>query len=296
MEDELVEKLPYPALFHAADTASESAQRWFLRLSACRLWALVAVAALAALAGLIDRWSASIALVPISVALFAEIMLWARRPERRWYQARAVAESAKTLAWRYQVGGRPLGRQMTDHEADSELIARLRGLLDEFRDLPLPATHQDQVTAQMRKLRSLPLEERIVAYRKSRIENQRAWYADKADWNRKRGDYYQVGLIVIELAAFGTALVTALLGLSVSVYSLLAALAVAGVGWLQIKQHRSIADAYAVASHELAAINSTFDTVDSEDAWEEFVHQAEEAISREHTLWLASNSRQTLRG
>ena len=93
----MVENHPYPALFHAADAASESAQRWFLRLSACRLWALVAVAALAALAGLIDRWSASIALVPISVALFAEIMLWARRPERRWLQARAVAESAKTL-------------------------------------------------------------------------------------------------------------------------------------------------------------------------------------------------------
>ena len=224
----MAEHHSYPALFYAANAASESAQRWFLRLSACRLWALVTVAALAALVGLIDRWSASIALVPISVALFAEIMLWARRPEQRWYQARAVAESAKTLAWRYQVGGRPLGRQVTDHEADTELIARLRGLLDEFHDLPLPATHQDQVTAHMRELRSLPLEERIAAYRKGRIEDQRAWYADKADWNRKRGDYYQVGLIVIELAAFGTALVTALQGLSVSVYSLLAALAVAG--------------------------------------------------------------------
>ena len=296
MEDELVEDLPYPALFHAADAASESAQRWFLRLSACRLWALVAVAALAALVGLIDRWSASIALMPISVALFAEIMLWARRPERRWYQARAVAESAKTLAWRYQVGGRPICRKMTDHEADAELIARLRGLLDEFHDLSLPATHQDQVTAPMRELRSLPLEERMAAYRKGRIEDQRAWYADKADWNRKRGEYYQVGLIVIELAAFGTALVTALQGLSVSVYSLLAALAVAGVGWLQIKQHRSMADAYAVASHELAAINSTFDSVDGEDAWEEFVDQAEEAISREHRLWLASNSMFSYRG
>ena len=83
MEDELVKKAsPYPAIYHAADTASESAQRWFLRLSAWRLWALVAVAALAAMTGLIDRWSAFIALAPISVAIFAEVLLWARRPER----------------------------------------------------------------------------------------------------------------------------------------------------------------------------------------------------------------------
>lgn len=101
-------------------------------------------------------------------------------------------------------------------------------------------------------------------------------------------------MIVIELAAFGTALVTALLVLSISFYSLLAALAVAGIGWLQIRQHRSTADSYALASHELGAINSTFDSVDGEDAWEEFVDQAEGAISREHTLWLASNRRITL--
>ena len=294
MEDKLVERFPYPAIFHAADAASQSAQRWFLRLSACRLWALVAVAALAALASLINQWSAIVALAPISVALFAEIMLLARRPERRWYQARAVAESAKTLAWRYQVGGRPLGLRMTDDEADSELIARLRALLNEFCELAVPATNQDQVTSTMRRLRSSPLEERVTAYRKGRIEDQRAWYSYRANWNRRRSDWYQVGLIVVELAAFGTALLTALLGLSVSVYSLLAALAVAGVGWLQIKQHRSMADAYSIASHELAAINSTIDSVGGEDDWEEFVDQAEDAISREHTLWLASNRRVTL--
>ena len=287
----MVEQSPYPAMFHAADEAAQSAQRWFLRLSACRLWALVAVAALAASVSLIDRWSAYIALAPIGVALFAEIIIMAWRLERRWYQARAVAESAKTLTWRYQVGGRPLGLGMNGGEADAELITRLRALLVEFNDLSLPATNRDQVTAEMRRLRSLPLQERMSAYRKSRIEDQRAWYADKAEWNKKRADWYQVGLIAIELAAFGTALVTALLGLSISFYSLLAALAVAGVGWLQIRQHRSTADAYAVASHDLAAINSTFDSVDGEDAWEDFVDQAEGAISREHTLWLASNRR-----
>lgn len=294
MEGDLAEQSPYPATFHAADVAAQSAQCWYLRLSAFRLLALVAVAALAASAGLIDQWSAYIALAPIVVALFAEIILMARRFERRWYQARAVAESAKTLTWRYQVGGRPLGLRMADREADAELIARLRSLITEFRELSLPATNQDQVTERMRGLRSSLLKDRIAAYKKGRIEDQRAWYANKAKWNGRRADLYQAGLIAIELAAFGTAMVTALLGLSMSLYSLLAALAVAGVGWLQIRQHRSTADSYALASHELSAINSALDSVDGEDDWEDFVDHAEGAIAREHTLWLTSNWRITL--
>ena len=290
----MAESSPYPAIFHAADDASVSSQRWFLRLSACRLWALVIVAALAALAVLIDRWAAIIALVPISIAVFVEVLLLAWRPDRRWYQARAVAESAKTLAWRYQVGGWPLGLRMTDDEAAAELIARLRGLLGQFQDLSLPPTQQDQVTPTMRRLRSSPLVERIAEYQRARIQDQRAWYASKADSNRKRATWFQVGLVAIELAAFAMAILTAAYGLSVSVYSILAAFAMAGVGWLQIKQHRSMANAYSLASHDLAAINSTIDSVHGEDAWEEFVDQAEDAISREHTLWLASNRRITL--
>ena len=290
----MAEPSPYPAIFHAADNASVSYQRWFLFLSACRLWALVIVAALAAFAVLIDRWTAVIALAPISIAVLAEVLLLTWRPDQRWYQARAVAESAKTLAWRYQVGGRPLGLRMANDEAVAELIARLRGLLGQFHDLSLPpAHHQDQITQGMRRLRSLPLKERIAQYQQGRIEDQRTWYASRADWNQKRATWFQIGLIVTELTAFALAVLTAAYGLSVSVYSILAALAVAGVGWLQIKRHRSMADTYSTASHDLAAINSTIDSVDGEDAWEEFVDKAEEAISREHTLWLASSRRTT---
>ena len=95
MEGESADASPYPAMFHAADSASSSAQGWFLRLSACRFWALVIVAALAAFAVPIDRWAAVVALAPISVALFVEVLLWAWRPDRQWYQARAVAESLR---------------------------------------------------------------------------------------------------------------------------------------------------------------------------------------------------------
>ena len=281
---------PYPALFHAADKASASAQRWYLGLSGCRLSALLIVAATVALAGPYGQLAAIVALVPISTAVICEVILLIKRPEQLWYRSRAVAESTKSLAWRYQVGGRPIGLRVNQVKADLEMTERLRKVLDEFHDLELPPAHQEQVTPQMRKLRSLPLKERIAAYGKDRINDQRAWYAAKSDWNRRRANQFQIGLIVIELAAFATAIVVAFAGTTLGAYSLLSALAIAGVGWLQIKQFRSLANSYAVASHELAAISSTIGSINREEDWGEFVDRAEEAISREHTLWLASNA------
>lgn len=284
---------PYPAILHAAEAAAVSEQRWFLWLSGCRLCALVSVAVLVAIAGLIGQWAVFIALGPISVALFAEIVLLARRHEKRWYRARAVAESAKTIVWRYQACGLPMGREVPDGEADSELTRRLQNLIDEFRDLALPASSPDQITPRMRRYRSLPLEERKSAYRLGRIEDQLSWYSSKADWNRRMGNWSQLGLIAFEVVALVAALVAALQEFSLGIYSLASALAVAGVGWVQIKRYGSLAESYALTSQQLAAINSTIHLATDENAWLETVNQVEDAISKEHTLWLGYHGRTT---
>lgn len=253
------------------------------------------MAALAAVTSVLGQWSAVLALAPISVAIISEVALFAWRPEKRWHRTRFVAESAKTLAWRYQVGGHPLGLQLAQEEADQELLERLTRTLDEFQDIDLPPAHQEQVTKKMRGLRSQPLTDRIRAYREDRINDQRAWYAAKSEWNRRRANLFQIGLVLIELAAFASAIVAALSGSTLAAYSLLSALAIAGVGWLQIKQFRSVANSYSVASHDLAAVSASIDSIKDEKSWEEFVDRAEEAISREHTLWLASKAHLHLR-
>jgi hypothetical protein len=40
-------------------------------------------------------------------AVIVEIWLLTDRPEQAWYDGRALAESAKTLAWRFAVGSAP---------------------------------------------------------------------------------------------------------------------------------------------------------------------------------------------
>ena len=69
----------------------------------------------------------------------------------------------------------------------------------------------------------------------------------------------------------------------------LASAAIAGAtAWLHMKQHQNLASAYSIAAHELSLIASKIASQLDEANWAGFVDEAEEAISREHTLWKAS--------
>ena len=78
--------------------------------------------------------------------------------------------------------------------------------------------------------------------------------------------------------------------LRIDLLGLAGAVIAAGAAWVQAKQHQTLANAYAVASQELAAISAQVDWASGEQEWAHFVDQAEEAISREHTLWRASRT------
>ena len=58
--------------------------------------------------------------------------------------------------------------------------------------------------------------------------------------------------------------------------------------WLQTKQHQTLATAYTVTALELASVRSKIAYQNNEADWAKFVSDAEEAFSREHTLWKAS--------
>lgn len=70
-----------------------------------------------------------------------------------------------------------------------------------------------------------------------------------------------------------------------------AALAGALMAWLQIKQHRELAQGYAMVEMELSFVEGQATRVASERDLSEFVAEAEGAISREHTVWVAKRDR-----
>ena len=64
--------------------------------------------------------------------------------------------------------------------------------------------------------------------------------------------------------------------------------------WLQTKQHRALATAYGITALELASVRSKIKWQENERDWGKFVNNAEEAFSREHTLWRASRGAESI--
>ena len=159
-----------PALYKAADSSSLAGQKSFIAATKLRLLSLLTAAAAGVFSGEIGPpdWIAFIGVVAFLVALAAEVYLLVRRPERAWYEGRAAAESAKSLAWRYGVGGEPLGL-VTDNAANL-FLHRLEDILTDL-DIEVAAGPDagEQITPRMKNLRAADPDDRRHAYRVGRI-------------------------------------------------------------------------------------------------------------------------------
>lgn len=279
-----------PALYRAAEGTSLASQRNFLIATKARLGALLVAASCGVFVGLLDPpdWVALAAVAAFVAAVVAELYLLSVKPERSWYEGRAAAESVKTLAWRYAVGGRPFGTSESD--ADDKFLGRLGDILTDLHDLSLQPGPEggQQVTPTMRDLRAKPLSGRQEAYRVGRIEDQRDWYSRKAKWNDDRARLLRIVALVLEGVGVVAGIITVVGAVTADLLGLVAAAIATVAAWMQTKQHETLARAYSVTAQELAAVRTDWEANRTDEEWATFVDQAEEAISREHTLWRAS--------
>lgn len=285
-----------PEVFRTADRSSLVAQRRFLRSSAAQLVLLAAGAAFGAYSW---QWpapdvdgAALIAGLAFALAGTLRAGMQRRKPERGWYDGRAAAESAKTMAWRYSVGGKPFSLELSNPAADAEMVRRLRDLPLSLAGLDLVPSSETgaQITPTMRSFRTRSLSERKAGYREGRLRDQQVWYARKALWNKQRGDLWNRFLLVMEAAGALGAVLTATTELALHVIPLTGAVLAGATAWLQTKQHETLASAYTVASLDLATVLELIEGVENEAEWARFVDDAENAISREHTMWQARRS------
>jgi DNA-binding transcriptional regulator of glucitol operon len=70
----------------------------------------------------------------------------------------------------------------------------------------------------------------------------------------------------------------------------LAALSSCILAWLQVKKYQETAQSYSIAHDELGLIETLAANIRSEEALATFVQDAENAVSREHTLWIAKRA------
>ncbi|MGH2969086.1 MAG: DUF4231 domain-containing protein [Solirubrobacteraceae bacterium] len=286
--------LELPAIFHAADASSLAGQRRFLRATKLRLMTLPLAAGAGGLSWVIGGvdYAGIIAAAAFVGALAAEVFILQTKPDRVWFEGRAAAESAKTLAWRYAVGGEPFGLgAVTGADADRLLIERVNDVLQDLDELDVSSTLADgrQITPAMRALRAGSIEARKLAY-ETRLADQQVWYAAKAGWNAARARRWSAVMVTAEALGAVGALVKAAGGSPGPAWllGLFGAAGAAAAAWLQTRQHQGLASAYSLAAHELASIRALLVWQQTETSWAAFVRDAERAISREHSLWRSS--------
>lgn len=283
-----------PPLYRAADRSSMQAQNLFLWATRIRLFGLIGAAFFGLFTWKVGSspvdWSGVLAASLFAVVLIIEGFLYQTKPERTWYEARAAAESVKTLSWRYAVGGEPFNIVVDAETIVSTLfLERLRSLFEVIKDLDLvpPTTSEGQITQAMKDIRASSLADRKATYEVGRVENQQDWYKSKADRNRGHAARWTVAILVVAIVGVICGILKAVGTIRGDILTFSGVLVAAIAAWLQTKQYRTLATAYTVTAVELASVRSKIADQD-EVAWAKFVNDAEEAFSREHTLWKAS--------
>lgn len=275
----------FPEFFKKSDAHSQLWQNRYLRSERLQLVCLL----LAALFANFDGWGMVLVVLLFVVAVGSNIFRLVSKADQKWWNGRAGAESAKTVSWRYVVGGAPFGVGVTG--VDQLLASRLSELATKVADMVPVAVSASAVTAHMHALRGQALDHRINEYQHHRIQDQMRWYCAKSEFNEHRGQQWSWLAILAQMVGLGFGVVALLMNVGFDFVGLFSAAAASAVAWSAVKQHEVLARSYAVASNELGIIDAQIsDTSWDEEAWAAFVNEAEEAISREHTSWRASRA------
>jgi hypothetical protein len=210
--------------------------------------------------------------------------------QKAWYSARALAESTKTLCWRYALCAEPFdqGGQvqiklgllfdelMESHENTKGSLARLN---DESK---FPTEIMDNV-------RNWTFEQKKEYYLSDRISDQHEWYEKKALLNATLSRIFFWTIIFSYTIGFCWAVAQLnipsieIRWISEPVLVLAAGL----VGYSESKRFNELSASYNLAKYEIGKLKDEFTECESEAELLDLIDDAEQAFSREHTQWIA---------
>lgn len=285
----------FPSYFQASDTASLKAQKYYLNITRIDLLSMILASALA----IYNYQSTESKLVVYVISglllllgLVLTVILKTKKYEDVWYQGRALAESCKTLTWRFVCCSEYFESSLDIMEAKRRFVERIRELSDEFKELSIAMNSRTLnlpiITDKMLEIRAYNLNARKDYYIKNRIEDQKKWYADKAEYNSEKYNLW-FWCVIISQAISLISLVFLIVNpdFNWNFVGLLTTISASALSWLQLKQHQELKQAYTTATQELNFIATLTDQLTTDDSFSKFVLDSENAVSREHTLWLA---------
>lgn len=278
----------FPALYRSADELSQESQTQFFTALRLHLVLLVGAAVLSIVS--IPHWSIAVLQVFVLLgALSCSIYLFSKRPDRYWYAGRAVAESIKTITWRYVCRAEPF--HVEDTMARSYLQQKLKAIVDQNKDVAQALkNHLDapQITDAMTQMRARSLDERKATYAENRIKEQLTWYAKKAAFNRRTSSgFFWVLILTNGFAVLCAVLRVTLISVPFWPTDVFVAIAASLLSWMQAKRFSELAASYTLAAHEIGLIREQALLPTTDDGFSLFVGDSENAFSREHTQWVA---------
>jgi hypothetical protein len=289
-----LENNDYPALYQIADESSLQGQHKYLKLFRLQLFVLIFGAAVSLFP--LDNPNYGYILAIISALMFGFAMaitvgIKYMNLENNWYIGRAIAESLKTLTWRYIMQGEPFVSENLKEDTDKKFCEILSQILSEngtYLDLTAKERETDlQITEKMELIRSLDFEQRKTIYIDFRIRDQLDWYQKKAKFNKKKANTYFYLLLLTQAIAMIYSLCLIQNPSLFNAVPLITAVASGIISWVQVKQFEEFAEAYSVAAQEITLILTQVKYINTENKFSVFIADTENAFSREHTLWLA---------
>lgn len=291
MKEKIEDYFPY--YFHHASQLSMDAQKKYMRLFKWSLILLVTALLLSCFHSLFEKnkflivYSVIIALLIVSSTV-CTWLVHTSHLQKKWYDGRAIAESIKTMSWKYINYAHPYDDSNAEELFEGDIKTILEKRKNIYQHLALSNEEETKlITDEMKDFKRLPFEERKELYLKQRIKHQINWYKNKARKNAcDKKKWFYVALSFQLLAILATYILFWNSGLGINFVGLFATISTSLISWIQVKRYQELFEAYSITAGELNFIYNKSKEID-ENNLSDFIGDAEKAISREHTLWIA---------
>jgi hypothetical protein len=140
----------------------------------------------------------------------------------------------------------------------------------------------------MLNVRKLSVKDRVSLYLKHRIGKQKKWYNDNCSKNENLGNIFFYIIFGSQIVALLSSYLYVIDKNAVfNPAAVFATFAASFITWAQVKQFKTLSQSYGYTAYELGSIYDLGKNVTTEEDLTKFVVDSEQAISREHTMWLA---------
>ncbi len=286
-----------PGIYYSASEASQCAQRTFLLLIRINIGLLVLLAVISAIninsvekqyQYLIPLSSAILMVISIVITFATDIGKY----EKKWYDGRAIAESLKTLSWKFMLKAEPFFG-LSKENAETKFLNDFKEIKNAIRPTGElfggnTQANEHQLTDKMKEIYASDLDTRKGTYEKNRINVQKQWYKNNSGINSsKAGRFFWV---IIGFQIFTVLAAILMIFMPDSFFNptgLVTTTVAVVMTWMRVKQYRNLAESYGITSTELSLIEDAISNITTNEKFSSFVAESETAISREHTLWRA---------